>query len=97
MRDNRLSGQSVATNANKICGWEVRIPQKSITTGFQAVILLGLFDPEDGGDVPPKRWLTFNELHGVISQKTVRFNDNWLLFKIKYHVSGKISTGVREF
>jgi hypothetical protein len=34
-------------------------------TGF----LLGLFfDPEDGGDVPLKRRLTFNGLHGVISQ-----------------------------
>jgi hypothetical protein len=31
--------------------------------------LLGLFfDPEDGGDVPPKRRLTFNRLHDVISQ-----------------------------
>jgi hypothetical protein len=33
--------------------------------------LLGLFlDPEDGGDIPPKRRLAFNGLHGVISQKT---------------------------
>jgi hypothetical protein len=32
-----------------------------------------LFDPEDGGDVPPKRRLTFNGLQGVISQKTVFF------------------------
>jgi hypothetical protein len=28
---------------------------------FHADLLLGLFfDPEDGGNVPPKRWLTFN-------------------------------------
>jgi hypothetical protein len=33
--------------------------------------LLGLFDPEDGGDVSPKHWLTFNGPHGVISQKIV--------------------------
>jgi hypothetical protein len=32
--------------------------------------LLGLIlDPEDGGDVPPKRRLTFNGMHGVLSQK----------------------------
>jgi hypothetical protein len=35
--------------------------------------LLGLFfDPEDG-DVPPKHQLTYNALHGVISQKTEVF------------------------
>jgi hypothetical protein len=31
------------------------------------------FDPEDGGDVPPKRRLTLNGLHGVISRKIVLF------------------------
>jgi hypothetical protein len=31
------------------------------------------YDPEDGGDVPPKRRLPFNGLHGVISQKIVLF------------------------
>jgi hypothetical protein len=36
---------------------------------FLACILLGLFDPEDGGDIPPKRRLTFNGLQGIISQK----------------------------
>jgi hypothetical protein len=30
--------------------WEVRIVQKSITTRFHAGILLGLIDPEDGGE-----------------------------------------------
>jgi hypothetical protein len=40
----------------------------------QAGFLLGLFlNPEDGGDVPPKRRLTFNRLNGVISQKIVLF------------------------
>jgi hypothetical protein len=35
---------------------------------------LGLFfDLEHGGDVPPKRRLTFNGLHGVISRKIVLF------------------------
>jgi hypothetical protein len=32
---------------------------------------LGLFDPQDAGDVPPKRRPTLNGLHGVISQKIV--------------------------
>jgi hypothetical protein len=30
-------------------------------------------DPEDGGHVSPKRSLTFNRLHGIISQKKVLF------------------------
>jgi hypothetical protein len=34
------------------------------------------FDLDDEGDVPPKRRLTFNGLHGVISQKIVLFNIN---------------------
>jgi hypothetical protein len=41
--------------------------------GFHAGILLDLFDPEDGGDAPPKHRLTFNGLHGVISQKLLLF------------------------
>jgi hypothetical protein len=37
---------------------------------LQAGFLICLFfDPEDGSDVPPKRRLTFNGLHGVISQR----------------------------
>jgi hypothetical protein len=45
-----------------------------LATYFHAGFLLGIFfDPEDGGDVPPKRRLTFNGLHGVISQKIVLF------------------------
>jgi hypothetical protein len=35
--------------------------------------MLVLFDLEDGGDVPPKRQLTFNGLHGVISLKILFF------------------------
>jgi hypothetical protein len=31
------------------------------------------FDPEDGGDVPPKRRLQLNRLHGVSSQKMILF------------------------
>jgi hypothetical protein len=38
---------------------------------FQVVILLGLFDTEDGGDTSTKRRLIFNGLHGLISQKVV--------------------------
>jgi hypothetical protein len=44
-----------------------------LTTCFHVGIWFGLFDPEDEGDVSPKRRLTFNGLHGVTSQKTVRF------------------------
>jgi hypothetical protein len=40
---------------------------------FLAGTLLGLFDPEDGDDVPPKRRFTFNGLQGVISQKKMLF------------------------
>jgi hypothetical protein len=51
----------VATRANR-------------ATCFHAGLLLGLFfDPEDGDDVTPKRWLPLIGLHGVISQKTVLF------------------------
>jgi hypothetical protein len=40
----------------------------------RAGFLLGLFfDPEDRGDVPPKRLLTFKGLHSVISQKIELF------------------------
>jgi hypothetical protein len=31
------------------------------------------FDPEDGGDVPPKRRLQLNRLHGVTYQKMILF------------------------
>jgi hypothetical protein len=43
-------------------------------TCFHAGFLLSLFfDPEDGGDVLPKRRSTFNGRHGVLSQKMVLF------------------------
>jgi hypothetical protein len=43
-------------------------------TCFHSGFLFGkFFDPEDGGDVPPKRRLIFNGLYGVISQKIVLF------------------------
>jgi hypothetical protein len=38
------------------------------------------FDPEDGGDVPPKRRLTLNGLHGTISQKMILFIFIFVLF-----------------
>jgi hypothetical protein len=48
---------------------QIRNVTKS-TICFDARSSLDLFfDPEDGGDVPPKRPLTFNGLHGVISHK----------------------------
>jgi hypothetical protein len=41
---------------------------------LRAGFFLGLFfDPEDGGDVPPKRRFTFNRLHNVVSQKIELF------------------------
>jgi hypothetical protein len=53
--------------------------ESRLATCFHAGILLGLFDPEDGGDVSPKRRLTFNGLHGVISPKILLF----ITYKIK--------------
>jgi hypothetical protein len=46
-----------------------RISQAALlATSFHAGFLLCLFsDPEDGRDVPVKRLLTSNGLHGVIS------------------------------
>jgi hypothetical protein len=38
-------------------------PLNPLATCFQAVILLSLFDPEDGGYGFPKRRLNFNGLH----------------------------------
>jgi hypothetical protein len=40
------------------------------------------FNPEDGGDVPPKRRLTSNGLHGAISQKPLR-----KILKYEYRVA----------
>jgi hypothetical protein len=45
----------------------------TLATCFHVGIFLGLFDPEDGGDMFPRKVLTFNGLHGAISQKTVLF------------------------
>jgi hypothetical protein len=36
------------------------------------------FDPEDEGDVPPKRRLAYNGLHGVISQKLEVYFEEFL-------------------
>jgi hypothetical protein len=45
-----------------------------LDTCFHAVFVFGLFfDPDDGGDVSPKRQLNFNVLHGVIYQKILFF------------------------
>jgi hypothetical protein len=63
-------------------------------TCFNAGFLPGLFfDPEDAGDyVPPKHQLTFNRLHGVISQKIELFN--W--YKYQRRVSFTTSTLMME-
>jgi hypothetical protein len=44
-------------------------------TCFHDEFLLGLFfDPEDGGDMFPQNvYLTFNGLHGIVSQKRELF------------------------
>jgi hypothetical protein len=55
-----------------------------LATCFHAGFLPNLFlYPEDGGDVPPKRRLTLNGLHGGISQKIVLFKYKFLLTKRK--------------
>jgi hypothetical protein len=48
-------------------------PRALLAICFIAGFLLGLFDSEDGGDVPPKHLLTFNGLQGVLSQNIVLF------------------------
>jgi hypothetical protein len=45
------------------------------------------FDPEDRGDVLPKRRLPFNGLHGVISQKT--YSSAFMQTEIKGTISCK--------
>jgi hypothetical protein len=46
-----------------------KIENEIFAAHFHAGFLSGsFFDPEDGGHVSPKRRLTFNWLHGVISQ-----------------------------
>jgi hypothetical protein len=56
-------------------GRRIRQARTLFATCLHAGFLLGLFfDPEDGGSIfIPKRPLTFNGLHGVISQKIYLF------------------------
>jgi hypothetical protein len=44
-----------------------------LATCYRPVILLGLFDPEDGGDIFLRNVSWLNGLYGVISQKIVLF------------------------
>jgi hypothetical protein len=72
---------------------------KQVATCFHAGILLGLFDPEDGGDTFLRNvLLTFNEPHGAISQKIVLFITNvvrtsnlksHLLMRHNYHTRNR--------
>jgi hypothetical protein len=63
---------------------EISSAKNQQASRWQAFILLSscllagfcwtsFFDPEDGGDIPPKRWLKLDGLHGVISQRMVLF------------------------
>jgi hypothetical protein len=55
---------------------------------FHVGFLLGVFfDPEDGGNVPPKCRLTFNGLHGVISEKISTLK---ILFFLNYGHGGRV-------
>jgi hypothetical protein len=49
-------------------GWKKAPLAASFHVGFMLDLF---FDPEDGGDVPPKRRLSFNGLHSVIFKKIV--------------------------
>jgi hypothetical protein len=51
----------------------LRVKEKQFRYLILIATFLGLFDPEDGGDVPPKRRLTFNVLQGVVSQNIALF------------------------
>jgi hypothetical protein len=42
--------------------------------------LIGLLDPEDGDDVPPKRRLILNGKQDIISQKIVLFRKRFTTF-----------------
>jgi hypothetical protein len=53
-----------------------------------ADFLLGLFFAPEYGDVPPKRQLTFNHLHGVISQKIELFTINYCQVNLTLPHSG---------
>jgi hypothetical protein len=63
---------------------------------FHVGFLLDLFfDPEDGGDVPPKRRLAFSGLHVIISQKLVLIIIN--VFQTECHSITNQSREIRFF
>jgi hypothetical protein len=56
-------------------------------------ILLGLvIDPEDGGDVPRKRRMAFNALHGVISHKVELFKPCIAKIKLVFYLFSVLFT-----
>jgi hypothetical protein len=68
-----------------------------LVTCFMLVSLLGLIDPKDGGDVPPKRQLPLNGLHCVISQKIELFDTNQnSLFLIPFSVDPQKHTSSKS-
>jgi hypothetical protein len=50
----------------RFSGWLIILLATCLLAGF---CITYFFDPEDGGDVPPKRRLNLDGLHGIISQK----------------------------
>jgi hypothetical protein len=72
-----LQGLSItrARNRVKADGKQSHQSERALlATCLHASFLLGsFFDPEDGGNVPPKRWLTFNGVHDIIYQTLLLF------------------------
>jgi hypothetical protein len=57
-----------------------------IATCFHAVILLGVFDPEDLGSMFPETSIDFQRINSVISQKIVLFRKN-CSFTVFYRIN----------
>jgi hypothetical protein len=60
------------------------LEESLLATCFHAGFLLGLFfEPENGGDIPPKHRLPFNGIHGVISQKIMLFKKCFFVVSVQ--------------
>jgi hypothetical protein len=68
---SKISYNSTYSYSSTTESSQARHQHKPLLDLLYAGSLLGLlFNPDDRGDVPRKRQLTFNRLHSVISQKT---------------------------